>query len=116
MKTLLQGKPYTPADSTDISKTFAAHGFIPPSKMRKHMTNEHDTYVDIDGERIPVTVEYECDRGEYKPTLVGFFTHDDKDITVSVPENEFDRIYAELCDEVTQRIVAAADFLNDITE
>ena len=80
------------------------------------MHNEYDGYVDIDGERIPVTVGYECDPGEYKPTRFGFFTHDDRDITVSVPENEFDRVYSELCDEVAQRFVAAADFLNDITE
>jgi len=80
------------------------------------MNNELDTYVDIDGERIPVTVSYECETGEYKPLLAGFFMHDGTDITVSIPENEFDRVYAELCDEVVQRYVAAADFLNDITE
>ena len=40
MKTLLQGKEYTPSSETDISKTFSAFGFNPPSLTDAKMTDE----------------------------------------------------------------------------
>ena len=33
-KTLLEGKPYTNAASTDIRKTFAKLGWVPPSEVK----------------------------------------------------------------------------------
>lgn len=33
-KTLLTGKPYTPAAKTDVLRTFKAFGFKPPSEAR----------------------------------------------------------------------------------
>ena len=110
MKTLLQGKEYTPSSETNILKTFLATGWIPPStrrfgKIRIGATmKELGFYVDIEGERLACTAVYETERNGYKPLIYGIFDENDKDITLRVPENEFDRIYDELCQHVAENL------------
>ena len=73
----------------------------------KAMNNEYETYADIEGDRIPCSVSYEVESNGYKPLVYGIFALDDydTDITARVPEDEFDRIYGELCQVVAENIL-----------
>ena len=74
------------------------------------MEYEYETHCDIDGERGQVVVTYFLESGEYQPLIYGIFEIDsDQDITVAVPENEFDRIYEEVCQDSLDRLTASAE-------
>ena len=69
-------------------------------------SGEYECYVDVEGERIPCSVSFDVEENGYKPLVYGIFDlDDDSDLTQRVDEEEFDRVYAELCQFVAERIL-----------
>ena len=75
------------------------------------MEESYEGYADIDGERISVTCYYELDG--YKPLGLYICNTDDADITASVPESEYDRLYNEAMQDAVSTMTDAADYLTE---
>jgi hypothetical protein len=74
------------------------------------MEYEYETHCDIDGERGQVVVTYFLERGEYEPEIFGIFNaENDQDITVAVPQNEYERISEEVLQDSLDRLTASAE-------
>lgn len=71
------------------------------------MDHEFETYADIDGERGPVVVSYDLDG--YKPIGLWVSTLDDVDITIQIPESEYDRLYELACKKAAENLACAAE-------
>ena len=75
------------------------------------MNHEHQTYAIIDGKRVEVVATYDVDG--YKPLIYGLFDGE-TDLTNSITNADYDRIYTEISESVIENMIEAAEMFADM--